>query len=122
MYQTLVRSRKADLSAEQIDRIEYNLANIDANLKKTDRHLRGIESVTSAIKNAWTKDETKGNNPVFTPIDRTVRVRFICGRGCSCICVPSAEPAAFHYLILADQSRSKDAAGRRLRYSVQAQE
>lgn len=64
--------------AEQLDRIEYNMDNINANLDKSERHLRGIHSIGGALKNHYTEDKTKNNTPVFVKQDRTVRGRARC--------------------------------------------
>ncbi|EGC37839.1 hypothetical protein DICPUDRAFT_149475, partial [Dictyostelium purpureum] len=60
--------------AEVIDNIERNVENIHANLDRSDRLLKGIESFGGAISNSFNK-EKPSNRPEFEPIDRTLQVR-----------------------------------------------
>lgn len=58
------------LILEQIDRVENNVESIHANLDKSNRLLRGIESFPGAVVNSLTKDKT-GREPTEVK-DRTV--------------------------------------------------
>jgi hypothetical protein len=60
-----------EVQAEAIDRIEYNVDNINHNLDKAERSLRGIESVSGALHNAFNKDKSKGPG-AFEKVDRKV--------------------------------------------------
>ncbi|KYQ96754.1 GRAM domain-containing protein [Tieghemostelium lacteum] len=61
--------------AEMIDNMERNIENIHSNLDKSERLLKGIESVGGAISNALSKDKTKGGPNLPTPVDRTLQIR-----------------------------------------------
>jgi len=59
--------------AEAIDRIEYNVDNINHNLDEAERALRGIESITGALANAMS--DPKHSAPVYNAKDRSIQVK-----------------------------------------------
>ncbi|EAL73248.1 GRAM domain-containing protein [Dictyostelium discoideum AX4] len=61
--------------AEVIDGIEAKMDNIHANLDRSDRLLKGIESVGGALSNHFSKDTTNGPRKEFAPLDRSLQVR-----------------------------------------------
>lgn len=63
------------LQAEQIDRIENNVESIHGNIEKSNRLLRGIESVPGSIANSFTKDIPNKGPAEFK--DRTVRLNVL---------------------------------------------
>lgn len=61
------------IQAEQIDRIENNVEKIHSELDKSNKLLRGIESLPGAISNAMSKD-TKSFNAEYK--DRSLEIKY----------------------------------------------
>jgi hypothetical protein len=61
------------LFLEQIDRIENNVEKIHSELDKSNKLLRGIESLPGAISNAMSKD-SKGYTAEYK--DRTLEIKY----------------------------------------------